>query len=294
MHVSLRDLKGVSQGGLVARYVVLGTTTFVAVEFPDSGTAGTSIEDPCVLEHWGFVLQGELELTGRGEQTFPAGTAFYIAPGGEPHVLRTGGRAVVAGFTPTPEGIDDSRKALQARGLDTVSRLGPLRTPPELRVLGIRSRVQTKGAIEIETAEMGRWLFTRATFGPVSGFTSGWCDLTHWGLVLSGDVIISHEDEIEVLSAGDVYYCPPGPPGHTFEVADEATIVDYTPISELDAVPRQAEWRRRHRRRRQADDAKTAEPEGRGSKRGSAAEGATKSEFAHTSIRIVPESLVRA
>src|SRR4051794_34186261 len=114
MHVSLRDLKGVAQGGLVARYVVLGSTTFVAVEFPDSGTAGTSVEDPCVLEHWGFVLHGELQLSGPADQTFTAGTAFYIAPGGTPHVLHTGARAAVAGFTPTPDSLDESPEGLQA------------------------------------------------------------------------------------------------------------------------------------------------------------------------------------
>jgi hypothetical protein len=81
---------------------------------------------------------------------------------------------------------------------------------------------------------MGAWLFTRTTFGPLSGYADGWCDLPHWGLVLDGSLVLRWEDgDIELLGPGDAFHCPGGPTGHRFEVADIATIVDYTPIAAI-------------------------------------------------------------
>ena len=62
MRVSPRELKAVRAGGLVSRYAMLGDAAFVVADLPDGGTAGTSVEEPCRLEHWGLVLQGDLTL----------------------------------------------------------------------------------------------------------------------------------------------------------------------------------------------------------------------------------------
>jgi len=90
---------------------------------------------------------------------------------------------------------------------------------------------------------MGQWVFSRATFGALSGYTSGWCDLAHWGMVLAGDLALRFENDVELLTAGDVYYCPVGPPGHQFQVADSATTIDYTPYDSLLESGRKAAWR---------------------------------------------------
>ena len=79
MRVSPRELKAVRAGGLVSRYAMLGDAAFVVADLPDGGTAGTSVEEPCRLEHWGLVLQGDLTLLGRRGRTFGPGTAFYVA-----------------------------------------------------------------------------------------------------------------------------------------------------------------------------------------------------------------------
>jgi quercetin dioxygenase-like cupin family protein len=245
VRVSLRDLKGVSQGGLLARYALLGPAAFVFVELPASGTAGTNLEDWCQMEHWGLMLEGTLRLDGSEPRELQPGTAFYIPPDGPPHRFIATDRVTIAGFTPLREPVDTSPEALQARGLQIETRMPtPAAPPPLMRVANTPSRLMTRGQIEVETAEMGQWLFTQTTFGPLSGYTSGWCDLTHWGLVLSGDLILDHENSLEVLTAGDVFYCPAGPPGHQFEVADRATIIDYTPIDEIGQVVRQEAWRR--------------------------------------------------
>jgi len=245
VRVSLRELKGVSQGGMLLRYALLGPAAFVFAELPASGTAGTTLEDWCELEHWGLMLEGSILLDGEEPREFHPGTAFYIPPDGNPHRFIATDRVTIAGFTPLREPVDTSPEALSQRGLRIETHMPvPVAPPPLMRVANAHSRVTTRGQIELETAEMGEWLFAQTTFGPLSGYTSGWCDLTHWGLVLSGDLILNHEDSLEVLTAGDVFYCPAGPPGHQFEVADQATIIDYTPIDELGRVSRQEAWRR--------------------------------------------------
>ena len=62
--------------------------------------------------------------------------------------------------------------------------------------------------------------------------------------------------------------------------------MDYTPISELDSVPRQAEWRRRHRRHRQASESDAIEVLASLALRGDATEDRPKAESAP--IAIVP------
>ena len=235
MRVSPRELKAVRAGGLVSRYALLGDAAFVVADLPDVGTAGTSVEESCRLEHWGLVLQGDLTLHGRRNRTFESGTAFYVPPG-PVHRFSASSRVVVAGFAPVTEPIDESPEAFQARGIELLSRGGP--PPPRpgsMRVVGTRSRTIELGQIETETALMGDWLFRRSTFGAQSGYAEPWCDLPHWGFVLDGNVVLHWESQdLELLGPGDVYHCPGGPPGHRMEVADNALVVDYTPVSALD------------------------------------------------------------
>jgi len=122
--------------------------------------------------------------------------------------------------------------------------------PPMLHVAGGATMNRTDDGIEGESAVMGPWTFMRTTYGALSGFVSGPCDLPHWGLVLAGEVVHSWDDGLELLTPGDVFYCPPGPPGHRFEVADSATIVDYTPTSALEGPGRRPAYRDAARVRR--------------------------------------------
>lgn len=238
MRVSPRELKAVRAGGMVTRYAVLGAAMFVIAELPEAGTAGTTVEAPCRKEHWLLVLQGEIELDGGRARTFPAGTAFHVAPG-PVHRLRTHSRAVVAGFQPVTTPIDDSPEVLRDRGMQVLRRVSaPVLPPTSMRVAGAHTRTATVGQIQTESAVMGDWLFTRTTFGPKTGFADGWCDLPHWGFVLDGNLVLHWENgEIELLGPGDVYHCP-DTLGHRIEVADTATIVDYTPIAAVDEPSR--------------------------------------------------------
>jgi hypothetical protein len=244
MRVSPRELRGIRAEGLLTRFAMLGPVAFVSVEIPAGGSAGTGIEKPTENPAWGIILSGSAGLHGPDEQVFTRGTAFHV-PGGPPqHWFTASGRTVIAGFAPLTREIDTSDAGIRAMGFEPVARMAAPAPPPAvISPVGGGSLFKSRGSIEAEIAPMGDWVFTRTTYGPLSGYTSGWCDLPHWGMVLSGDLALRFEDTVELLSAGDVYYCPAGPPGHQFQVADAATTIDYTPIADLFGSGRKAEWR---------------------------------------------------
>jgi hypothetical protein len=244
MRISPRELRGIRAEGLLTRFAILGPVAFVIVDVPPGGSTGTGLEKPTENPVWGIVLGGSIALHGPVEQTFSHGTAFHV-PGGPPeHWFTASGRAVLAGFTPMTREIDTSDAGIRALGYEPLSRFAAPAPPPAvIAPAGGGAIFRARGSIEAEIASMGEWVFTRATFGPLSGYTSGWCDMAHWGMVLTGDLALRFERGVELLSAGDVYYCPAGPPGHQFQVADAATTIDYTPTSDMMGPTRKAEWR---------------------------------------------------
>ena len=63
-------------------------------------------------------------------------------------------------------------------------------------------------------------------------------------MVTAARLAIEWENDVEILSKGDIFHCPAGPPGHRLEAADPVTLIDLTPIEHLEAGGRVAEWRR--------------------------------------------------
>ncbi len=250
MHVSPRELRGIRREGLLTRFAILGPVAVVLVDLPPGGTAGTALEAPVETEAWGFVLRGSLALrTADSRQEFAAGSAFYVPPGPPAHWFEAQARVVVGGFAPLAPDIDLEARLREARdaGWEPVSRPPAPRYPKTMQAAGANATFGKPGTVDVEAAQMGDWFFSQLSFGPMSGYASGWCDLSHWGIVLSGDLAIKYEDSedsVELLSAGDVYYCPPGPKGHQFQVPDAATTMDYTPTRELLGRGRKSEWRR--------------------------------------------------
>ncbi|HTS15398.1 MAG TPA: hypothetical protein VMH24_07005 [Candidatus Sulfotelmatobacter sp.] len=229
----------------MARYAVLGPAAFAQVEVGQAGSRDTVLEEPCTEAHWGFVLRGRLTFEGAERTTtFAAGTAFYVPPGPPAHRFVAPGACSVAGFAPVVEPVDESPEALAAKGIELVVAARPQPAPPAmLHVAGEAAWHRTADGIEAESAQMGPWTFMRTTYGALSGFISGPCDLPHWGMVLAGEVVHSWDEGLELLTPGDVFYCPPGPPGHRFEVADSATLVDYTPTDALRGPGRRPAYR---------------------------------------------------
>jgi hypothetical protein len=240
MHVAPVDLRAIRQDGIAIRFAMLGAMAYVLAEVPDNGSAGTSLERPCTRPHWGFVIEGELSfVTSRRRLAIPAGRAFHVPAEGPEHHFEATRSALVAGFQPVEPETDLSDEQLLARGLELVT------NPPVASVVpAIPVRRVPAGQIRSESWQMSAYLMTRIRMGERSGYTSGWCDAPHWGLVTEGRLAIEWEDDVEILSKGDIFHCPAGPPGHRLEAADPATVIDLTPIGALEATSRLADWRR--------------------------------------------------
>lgn len=241
MHLAPADLRSVRQDGLSIRFGILGPVAYALVDVPPGGSADSALERPCTRPHWGFVLAGEVTLHQAGRTiALPVGHAFHIAPGGPEHHLEASGGAVISGFEPVEHDLDASEAALLAQGFQIVesddlrARTVPATSP----------RPVEPGRIEPESHLMSHLVLTRTRMGATSGYTTQWCDVEHWGMVTAGRVAIEWEGDVEILGTGDIYYCPPGPPGHRITAADPATIVDLTPMAALEATSRVADWRR--------------------------------------------------
>jgi quercetin dioxygenase-like cupin family protein len=240
MHVAPVDLRAVRQNGIVIRFALLGPMAYVLAELPASGSSGTPLEQPCSLAHWGFVIGGELTFVANGQRdTIPPGRAFHV-PGGSPeHVFETTGAALIAGFQPVEPELDVSDDGLTAKGFEILTpHSAPTIVPP------IAKHKVSAGQVLTESWPMSAYLMTRVRMGERSGYAAGWCDAPHWGLVTAGRFAIEWEDDVEIVSAGEIFHCPAGPPGHRLEAADPVTFVDLTPLAVMRGDGRLADWRR--------------------------------------------------
>jgi mannose-6-phosphate isomerase-like protein (cupin superfamily) len=237
-------LQAVQRGGMLTRFAILGPVAFVIADLPETGTAGTGLDEPCLTEHHVLILRGTITVhhdDGRTE-SFEEGTAFYVPPGPPTHHFTSAGKVVAAGFSAIAPDVDTGPDALRELGFDPIVRPPLPELPPAtMRVHGTPGTVLRRGAVEAEGSVMGPWLFMRTSLGPRSGYTSGWCEVPHWGLLLDGDMSITFDDHVELVSRGDAFYAPAG---HRYESPDGATVADYTPISELDGTRRLPAYRR--------------------------------------------------
>ena len=241
MHLAPADLRSVRQDGLAIRFGILGPIAYAHAEVLEQGSAGTALERPCARPHWGFVLAGDVTLHQGGKAiALPVGNAFHVRAGGPEHHFEASPGAVLSGFEAVRSDVDASEAALIARGFEIVespdagTRIVPTTTPMPIE----------DGDVDADVHRMSDLLLARVRMGTTSGYTSEWCDAEHWGMVAAGRIAIEWEDDVEVLGTGDIYYCPPGPPGHRITAADPATIVDLTPLASLETVTRLADWRR--------------------------------------------------
>lgn len=246
MHVTPSELRIVRRGPLLIRRGQLGEVEGALVEIPPSGTAGTELEAPCLTAHWGMVLRGDVELRRNGDRVaLPAGSAFHV-PEGEPwHTFHASAAAVMVTFAPSRSGGDLMEPGIPSAAPDPVG-LPALHELPELPITIAGAAVPLPvgpGTISASAALMGPWVFCRVRLGPTSGYATGWCDLPHWGMVLRGSMALEWEHDVEMLLAGDLFACPGGPPGHRYEAADGATVIDFTPRTALAGPGRAIPWR---------------------------------------------------
>jgi mannose-6-phosphate isomerase-like protein (cupin superfamily) len=260
MHVAPADFRSVRAGRLTVAFALLGDNAYVLAEVPPTGSAGTSMERTCARPHWGFVVDGSIEVeTGNQRQAVTAGTAFHI-PAGLEHRMFATGAVRLGAFEPVDPSRDITDEGLRADGYEVIPGLARASAGNALLIppAGAEAaRPPEPGEIAASGVLMGDRILTRARFGAGSGYTSGYCDLPHWGLVTAGSLAIEWEDDVEVVTAGDVFYTAGGPPGHRFLAADPAAMIDFTPSAAVGAGTRVQRWRpvvpdrTKRRRRRQ-------------------------------------------
>ncbi|MFL5757315.1 MAG: hypothetical protein ACJ77N_13595 [Chloroflexota bacterium] len=242
MHVAPAGFRAIRSGGVTLRFAILRDVAYVVAEVPASGTAGTVLENLCERPHWAFVARGSVAVAAQsGRSDIGPGTAFHV-PATLVHRFHADGRVDLVGFERLAPGTDVSDERLVAEGFEIV-RGGATAPPQVLPVPGPAERAEP-GDVETRATRMGDLLLCQTSFGARSGYTSPFCDLEHWGLVTAGNLAIEWENDIEVLTAGDAFYCPPGPPGHRFRAADPAASIDFTPLAAFDRGTRVVDWRR--------------------------------------------------
>jgi quercetin dioxygenase-like cupin family protein len=241
MHVGPADFRSIRRDGLLFRFAMLGDIAYVLAEVPAAGSGGTALEDACERPHWAFVVSGEVELdAGPRPVVVRPGSAFHL-PEGLPHRIHATGSTRLAGFERIDVRQDITDAGLRAQGFEVLAH-GPGVSPGFARLLRSPSVVE-QGEIATTGSPMGSLLFCQTRFGARSGYTSPFCDLEHWGQVVAGNIAIEWESDVEVLTAGDVFYCPPGPPGHRFQAADPSATIDFTPLDGFMSGGRVVEWR---------------------------------------------------
>jgi hypothetical protein len=250
MRITPADLRIVRRGGLLVRFAALGPIAYVVAELDEAGSVGTALEAACANPHWGLVLAGDLTIWRDDEPPtmVTAGEAFHVRAGAPEHRFRAPGRLAVVGFAPLePRTIDDAD--IEEAGFEPVEEADAVPSlTPSLGVTVARPSdvlPVRRGQIEASASLMGPWVCCVARFGGVSGYTSSWCDLPHWGTVVHGTIAIEWEDSVEIIGTGEAFYCSAGPPGHRIEVTDAATILDFTPVEAMARHGRVAEWRPR-------------------------------------------------
>ena len=72
-------------------------------------------------------------------------------------------------------------------------------------------------------------------FSPLlQGLKNNSCHCPHWGYVVEGEMLVKYDDgKEELLSAGDVFYLPPG---HTARVEKDLKLLDFSPEKEMKEV----------------------------------------------------------
>ena len=72
-------------------------------------------------------------------------------------------------------------------------------------------------------------------FAPVlQGLKNNSCQCPHWGYIIEGVITMKYDDgKEERLTAGDVFYMPPG---HTGIVEKDLKMIDFSPEKELKEV----------------------------------------------------------
>lgn len=111
----------------------------------------------------------------------------------------------------------------------------------------VPARIDAPGAVARQTGEFGATqgygqmageyfsLAAGVDIAPLlEGLPGDSCDAPHWGYLIDGQVVVSYRDGTsETVSAGDLFYWPPG---HSVRVDADAEVVLFSPLHEHGVV----------------------------------------------------------
>ncbi len=88
---------------------------------------------------------------------------------------------------------------------------------------GVLSRQARWGEMNVAVERAPAGMDTRPLF---RGLPHDSCQCPHWGYVVAGRARVVYADGEEVISAGDVYYLPPG---HNLICEEDGEVVEFSP-----------------------------------------------------------------
>ena len=65
----------------------------------------------------------------------------------------------------------------------------------------------------------------------LKGLPDGRCQAPHWGVLLSGKLVVDYGDRQETITGGQAYYVEPG---HRISFLEDSEAVEFTPTAELE------------------------------------------------------------
>jgi len=65
----------------------------------------------------------------------------------------------------------------------------------------------------------------------LDGLPDGRCQPPHWGVLLSGKLVVDYGDRQEAITGGQAYYVEPG---HRISFLEDSEAVEFTPTAELE------------------------------------------------------------
>lgn len=93
---------------------------------------------------------------------------------------------------------------------------------------GFESRQAQWGGLNVAVETISSGMDATELF---ASLPDGRCQCPHWGYVVEGRVRIKYADHDEVVSAGEVYYLPPG---HIPVVEKDTVLVEFSPLGEYE------------------------------------------------------------
>ncbi len=65
----------------------------------------------------------------------------------------------------------------------------------------------------------------------LDGLPDGRCQAPHWGVLLSGKLVVDYGDRQETITGGQAYFVEPG---HRISFLEDSEAVEFTPTAELE------------------------------------------------------------